>query len=106
MRPSRPWNTRLDADLFQGTIMKILAARRPPPGMSPNLLGFVDLQLSPEVRIYDLRVLRSPGGLRVHSASARGSKIVTFTPAISEEIARLAGEALGEIARNDNRQSV
>lgn len=80
---------------------KILAIRPAPAGAGGRAIAFVDIQLTPDCRLFNLRLVDTVNGLRVYAPSAFGSKAVTFTAGMASELIRLATIALGDIARHD-----
>jgi len=80
--------------------MKIIAIRPAPPG-GGNAVARFDVQLDGGIRLFNLKLSRGPAGLRVHAASAFGSATATFAPDTGAALARLAADALGDIARHE-----
>ena len=81
--------------------MKILAIRPAPPG--GNTLALFDAQVSPEVRIFDIKLVTTPRGLRVYAPHCRTHSFATFAPAFASALAAAAMGALtGENLAHDH----
>lgn len=66
--------------------MKILQRRGP----------FVDVEVADGVRLFNLRVKRTPdGSTRVYAPNAYGSRVASLSPAIANQIAAALGEPYG-----------
>lgn len=72
--------------------MEVLSIR-PEHGGGSTVARF-DVQLTPEVRMFGLRLVRVAKGYRVYSPSAFGSNVATFAPALAEKLSRAALAAL------------
>lgn len=82
--------------------MHILAIR--PHDGGGNTLAMFDAQLSPEVRMFGLKLVQTPRGYRVYPPHTSTNNVATFAPAFADKLARAALAALstGE-ARDTNR---
>lgn len=74
--------------------MEILSIRQAPPG-SKTVARF-DVELTPGVKLYDLKLIRGDRGYRVFGPSIGGGAAVTFSPAIADQLVLLA---LGDVTR-------
>lgn len=75
--------------------MRILSARRAPPGTS--LRARVDVETPFGIRLFNVAIKDTPAGWRAYAPSAFGSAAVTFTPDVAAQIIGAARSALGEI---------
>ncbi|WP_130229041.1 hypothetical protein [Bradyrhizobium sp. Leo121] len=74
--------------------MKILDIRPSPPGERKTLARF-DLELTPELRMYDLRLVQTESGRRLtYSQNAGGKRTATFVGTLADEVTQLASNAL------------
>lgn len=73
--------------------MHIIAIRPEPPGFGTTIAR-VDVQLTDQIRMFNLRLIEGPRGRRVHAPIAMGANVATFAPSLAEEIVRAAGVAL------------
>lgn len=63
-----------------------------------------DVEIGGSLRIYNLRLLRSPDGRHlVYAPSAQGKRCATFLPDLAQQISAAAIAALGGRTANDNR---
>lgn len=74
--------------------MKILSIR-PETGAGSTIARF-DVQVTPEIRLYNCKLVQGTRGRRVYAANAFGSSSATFAPALAEEIVRAASAAFDE----------
>lgn len=73
--------------------MKILSIRPAPPGEGKTLARF-DIELTPELRMYDLRLVQAADGRRLtYSQNAGGRRTATFVGDLADEISDLASKA-------------
>lgn len=72
--------------------MEILAIRPEPGG--GNTLARFDAQLTPEIRMFGLKLVKTPRGLRVYPPHTSANNCATFAPAFAEKIIRAAQAAL------------
>lgn len=81
--------------------MKILSIRPEPPGAGNTVARF-DVQITSDLRLYNLKLVSTPSGhRRVYAASAFGANTATFSPALSAELIRAAMAALGGNTAHD-----
>ena len=78
----------------------VLAIRPAPPGVGRTIAHF-DVQLTGEVRMFNLKLVRGFCGYRVYAPSAYGSSVATFSPDLSDQLISAAEAALGEKPAND-----
>lgn len=79
--------------------MKILSVR---PAAGPIVLAHFDLEVSEQLRIYNLALRRTPDGrLRTIAPNAAGKHAATFHPDLAEKISRAAAAALGGLAAHE-----
>jgi len=72
--------------------MKILAIR---PAAGPKDVAFFDVELSPQLRMFNLILRRGQhGGLRTYARKAAGKHAASFHPDLAEQITRAATAAL------------
>lgn len=76
--------------------MHIMAIRPEPSGSGSTLARF-DVQLTPDVRLYNLRLIQGPRGRRVHAPHALGGNVATFSPILGEQLTRAASAALAGV---------
>ncbi|MBZ9904796.1 hypothetical protein LB557_02080 [Mesorhizobium sp. BR115XR7A] len=82
--------------------MQILRITREPPGGSGNTLARFDIALNDDIRLFGLRITeRSAGGYSVYGPNAHGTRIVTFSYELVDQMARAALAALEEQKPND-----
>jgi hypothetical protein len=68
-------------------------------------IGLVDVEMTPDIRLYKLRVLRMRNGRHRISAPYSGKNLcASFSPELAEKITQMAVEALREAA-NDNHSA-
>lgn len=73
--------------------MRILGLRPAPPGEGKTLARF-DIELTPELRMYDLRLVQAADGRRLtYSQNAGGRRTATFVGDLADEISDLASKA-------------
>lgn len=75
--------------------MKILEIR-PEQGAGSTVARF-DAELSPHIRMYNLKLIEGPRGRRVHAPQAFGTNVATFHPALAEDLTRAASAALESV---------
>ncbi|BBD37543.1 hypothetical protein Amn_24230 [Aminobacter sp. Y103A] len=73
--------------------MQILSIRPASPGGGSVCARF-DAELDNGIRLYDLKLSRTKGGLRVFGPQHFGGAAVTFPPAVADQLAALAREAV------------
>ena len=78
--------------------MDILSIRPDPGG--GNTLARFDAQLSPDIRMFGLKLVKTPRGHRVYPPHSNTNNLATFTPAFAESLARAALAALSGEARD------
>lgn len=84
--------------------MRILSIRPEPPGFGNTIARF-DVQITDDVRLFNLKLVDSQRGRRVYAPSAYGASVATFAPAfgdalISAAMAALGGEPANDVDRN------
>ncbi|MBB6299422.1 hypothetical protein [Rhizobium leucaenae] len=72
--------------------MQILSIR-PEPGAGNTIARF-DLQLTPDVRMFGLKLVKTPRGHRVYPPHSNVNNVATFAPAFAEKMIRAALAAL------------
>lgn len=75
---------------------KILNLRPAPFGAGGRAVAFVDVQLTPDCRLYNLKLVTSPEGYRIHAPSAFGAKTATFSATFAAELVSAAIQAIGD----------
>lgn len=85
--------------------MKILDIRPDPKGGS-NIARF-DAQVAPEIRMFGLKLVKTPRGYRVYPPHTNVHNCATFAPAFAEKLIRAALAALydGETDADENTQA-
>lgn len=84
---------------------KILSVRPAPFGAGERTIAFIDVEISENLRLYNLALRSTSGGrMRTFSPNAMGKHTATFTPALAELITQAAVAALpnGSNAANDS----
>lgn len=81
----------------------ILAVRPTPVGAGRTIAHF-DVQLTGEVRMFNLKLVRGHRGYRIYAPSAYGSSVATFSPDLSEQLIGAVEAALGEKPANDRNR--
>lgn len=82
--------------------MQILRITREPPGGSGNTLARFDIALNDDIRLFGLRVTeRTAGGYSVYGPNAHGTRTVTFSYELVDQMARAALAALQEQKPHD-----
>lgn len=83
--------------------MKIISIRPAPPGEGKTLARF-DIELTPELRMYDLRLVQTESGRRLtYSQNAAGRRTATFVGTLADEITTLASNAFNGGLNADDR---
>lgn len=86
--------------------MEILNIRPAPEGAGGRTVAHFDVQLTPEARLFNLRLVETPDGRRlVYAPNAFGERAATFSPTLSNELARAAGAALGAVNATNRRNN-
>lgn len=76
--------------------MRILDARPEPPGCG-NVIARVDVEITEDLRVFNLKLSRRPdGGYSLFAPNALGGRVVTFSRPLVAEIASAAVAALME----------
>ncbi|WP_192359488.1 hypothetical protein [Mesorhizobium mediterraneum] len=84
--------------------MHILSIRPEPPGFG-STIARVDIALSDDVKIFNLKVSkRADGGFAVFAPNAMGGRVVTFSRPLVAEIASAAVAALMEPTPHDRNR--
>ncbi|WP_457660957.1 hypothetical protein [Sinorhizobium medicae] len=68
-----------------------------------STIALFDVQLTPEVRMFGLRLVKVARGYRVYSPSAHGCNVATFAPEFAEKLSRAALAALA--GENDDSRA-
>jgi hypothetical protein len=72
-----------------------------PENKKTRCLGTIDLELTPDVRLYGLRLLQMPDGAKILYAPHAGHRrSATFSPALAKTLTTMAMDALG-VPAND-----
>ncbi|MEF2557593.1 hypothetical protein VQ044_15125 [Aurantimonas sp. C2-5-R2] len=74
--------------------MEILAIRPEPPGTPSKRLAIFDAQLTPDIRIFGLKLVETPRGPRVYAPRGGANAVATFAPAFAIELTGAAMAAL------------
>ncbi|MEC5324357.1 hypothetical protein [Aurantimonas sp. A3-2-R12] len=74
--------------------MEILAIRPEPPGAATKRLAHFDAQLTPDIRIFGLKLVQTPSGPRVYPPRGGANACATFSPAFAIELTSAAMAAL------------
>lgn len=74
------------------------------PEAGGNTLARFDVQLR-GMRLFNLRLVDGPSGLRVFAPSAFGSPVVTFTQDAATALIAIATKALGDMTNDRNRKN-
>lgn len=88
--------------------MQIMSIRPAPFGVGERTIALFDVELSPEVRVYNLALRRNgEGQLRTVSPNSQGRHCVTFSTGLSSKITAAAYAELngGRPANDRNRTS-
>lgn len=72
--------------------MQILSIRPEPGG--GNTLARFDIQLTPDIRMFGLKLVATPRGHRVYPPHTSTHNVATFAPAFAEKMIRAALAAL------------
>lgn len=81
--------------------MHILSIRPEPPGAGSVVARF-DLELSDQLRMFGLRLIKKPDGHRaIYAPNSGGVRVVTFGAALVQEIANAAEAAIEGLSPND-----
>ncbi|RVJ21863.1 hypothetical protein [Sinorhizobium medicae] len=81
--------------------MQILEIRTEPG--SGNTIARFDVQLTPDIRMFGLKLVKTPRGHRVYPPHTSTNNVATFAPIFAEKLIRaalaaLAGETVNERA--------
>lgn len=79
--------------------MRIISIRAVPPGAGDTVARF-DAEVSPDVRLYNLKLSDGGRGLRVYAPSAYGSSTATFSRELTAKLVDAAVHALGDKPRH------
>lgn len=77
--------------------MRILQISRAadPGGGTNRLVAIYSAEISPDVRVHNLRLLETPSGRRLtYSSATGGQRNATFSPALAEKLTAAATAAL------------
>lgn len=67
-----------------------------------STLAHASVQITPDVRVNDIRLVRANGGdLRVYAPNSRGTNILNFSPAAITELKTIIIEAYRSTTPND-----
>jgi hypothetical protein len=83
---------------------QILDIRPAPEGAGGRTIAFVDVQLTPDCRLFNLRLVDVDDGYRIHAPSAFGSKTATFAAPLAAELVRAVIHSLGDKPVNADRR--
>lgn len=72
--------------------MRILSIR---PTAGAKTLAYFDVEIGDHLRIYNLQLRQTPGGLRTVAPNACGKHAATFHPILAEQITAAAVAAHG-----------
>ncbi|RWE49275.1 MAG: hypothetical protein EOS79_07610 [Mesorhizobium sp.] len=76
--------------------MKVLDIRPAPPGVGRTVAHF-DVQLTPDCRLYGLRLVEAGGGRHLtYAPNSHGIRVATFTRELADQISRAASAAWSE----------
>jgi hypothetical protein len=75
--------------------MRIISIRAVPPGTGDTVARF-DAEISPDVRLFNLKLSGGDRGLRVYAPSAYGTSTATFSRELAGELIDAAIMALGD----------
>lgn len=67
-----------------------------------NAIARMDIEFPSGVRMYHMKLVRTPKGLRVYSPSAYGTATATFPASMAEAIIQAAQPYLGEMTNGGN----
>lgn len=82
--------------------MKILSCRPEPPGYG-NVIARVDVELTDDIRAFNLKVSKRPdGGYAVFGPNALGGRVITLSRPLVTKIAEAAVAALKEPTPHDS----
>jgi hypothetical protein len=76
--------------------LKILDIRPAPPGAGSTRARF-DVEMPDGVRLFDLKLCQTRSGWRVYGPQHFGSAVVTFPPAVADQIITVAREAVANV---------
>lgn len=83
--------------------MKILSIRRAPSGVSANILAHFDVELTPEIRLYNLALRQYPDGNRsVAAPNAFSRRTATFSTDLAVRLTTAAATAFKELNADAN----
>ncbi|MCM5691441.1 hypothetical protein M8037_22205 [Sinorhizobium meliloti] len=77
---------------------------RPEPG-GGNTIARFDVQLTPDIRMFGLKLVKTPRGHRVYPPHTSTNNVATFAPPFAEKLIRAALAALSGEAENNDRSS-
>lgn len=83
--------------------MDIIAIRPEPVGGST--VARFDAQLTPEIRMVGLKLVRTPRGYRVYAPGTSTSNVATFAPSFADSLTRAALAALSGETDTDGTNS-
>lgn len=80
---------------------QILNIRPAPGGAGGRTVAFVDVQLTSDCRLFNLRLVDTPEGWRIRSPMAFGTSTATFAPELARAITAVAIKSLGDNFQHD-----
>ncbi|PWK65853.1 hypothetical protein C8K44_11568 [Aminobacter sp. AP02] len=83
--------------------MHILAIRPAPAGAGGRTLAHFDVQLTPDCRLFNLKLVDGHSGRLVYAPNAFGERVATFSPSFANDLVRAAGVALGALHASTRR---
>ncbi|MER8743864.1 hypothetical protein NKH54_12340 [Mesorhizobium sp. M1004] len=85
--------------------MQILSIRPEPPGAGSVVARF-DLELSDQLRMFGLRLVKKPDGHRaIYAPNSGGVRVVTFGATLVQEIANAAEAAIRGLLPHDRTEA-
>lgn len=77
--------------------MQILGIRKSPPGIDGKSVAHFDVQVTPFLRLYGLRLVRTDDGRYLtYAANSHGKPTATFSREFANELSRAASAAFSE----------
>lgn len=82
--------------------MQILSIRPVPPGGAGKTIARFDIAIDDHIKLFELKLIRrSDGSNYAFGPNTGGARVMSFSPAFSEEIASAASAALKGVSAND-----
>jgi hypothetical protein len=84
--------------------LEILSIRPVPPGGAGKTIARFDVAINDHVKLFELKLIQRPDGSNyAFGPNTGGARLMSFSPVISEQIARAATAALKGVSADDHQ---